>query len=171
MDTSEAGGILMSTIRVRHAKLGDCLAMHRLKIAAIHCDWPNCYSKQEIEAWCKQLGPDDLQNTFAGRETFVAEADGYVVAFGQLDRNRSNVDALYVAPSQMYRGLGTKLLCRLEEAAMASGLSQLQLSASLSAVPFYLRCGYKPNGTRTFTLVGGGELLAMHMVKTMPLCG
>ena len=68
--------------------------------------------------------------------------DGQLLGFAALDTAKANIDAVYVAPKCWRQGIGRQLLIRLEEIALAAGLSRLSLQAAGPAIRFYLRQGY-----------------------------
>src|SRR5439155_619481 len=79
----------------------------------------------------------------ASRELFVAERQGQIVGFGQLDPRRGEIEACYVAPGAVGFGIGKALLGRMEEEARRRGHSVVHLNATLNAESFYERMGYR----------------------------
>lgn len=78
------------------------------------------------------------------------DAEGAVVGgiYGEIYWGWLNVAALWVAPSLRRRGLGTRLLARAEEEALAKGCHGVYLDTFTFQSPnLYLRCGYEIFGT------------------------
>jgi GNAT superfamily N-acetyltransferase len=75
----------------------------------------------------------------------VAESGGRVIGFGTIDITaREQIKQLYVADPYQGRGVGAKILGRLEEIAKSRGMTALTLHATPSAVAFYQHAGYTP---------------------------
>lgn len=77
----------------------------------------------------------------ASRPTWVAEVDGRVVGFIDLESD-GHLDMLYVAADFQGRGVATALLDHVLEAAKARGLARVFTEASLTAKPFFERRGF-----------------------------
>jgi GNAT superfamily N-acetyltransferase len=88
----------------------------------------------------------------------VAEEDGQIPGFGVLDLGRSLINATYVSPKAVRRGIGRSLVEAMESAAKQGGVSQLHLNSTLNAVPFYERLGYVQRKTASNRLPTGVEL-------------
>ena len=59
------------------------------------------------------------------------------------------LEGLYTAPEFAGQGIGAGLLDRLEELMRGRGFPSVRLEASSNARGFYLRRGYRANGTQT----------------------
>jgi len=101
------------------------------------------YTSEQIEAWAGKLSPASYTEPIENKIVFVADDAGQICGFGQLDPKNSMVEAVYVLPGHLRRGLGGRLLSALESIARASGLAQLTLDASLNSLPFYEQAGYR----------------------------
>jgi GNAT superfamily N-acetyltransferase len=60
----------------------------------------------------------------------------------ELKSAEGQVEALFVAPDVMGRGVGKRLMAFVEELALAQGISRLRLESTLNAAPFYRACGF-----------------------------
>ncbi len=101
------------------------------------------YTSEQIEAWAGRLSPASYSEPIENKILFVAVDTGQICGFSQLDPKNSVVEAVYVLPSHLRRGLGSRLLSALESIAQASGLTQLTLDASLNSVSFYEQASYR----------------------------
>lgn len=99
------------------------------------------YESSVIDYMCQLFTPVYLQELSVIRDIFVAEERLQVV--GTIGLNGDEVCALYVAPDLHGCRIGEGLLCRVEEVAETRGISVLHLSASLTAVRFYEKKGYR----------------------------
>jgi N-acetylglutamate synthase-like GNAT family acetyltransferase len=75
---------------------------------------------------------------------WVAERDARIVGFAQLDLDRAELEALYVAPDAARTGVGSALLAHAETVARQHALPTLRLQSTLNAQPFYAKRGYEP---------------------------
>lgn len=99
------------------------------------------YSPEQIRAWAPDEFPPEWARKFAERFTLVAEADGQVVGFGELDPD-GHINRFYVHADCQGRGVGRALLAALEAEAARRGLHRLYTEASITARPFFERLGF-----------------------------
>lgn len=152
-------------ITIRRSRREDCQSIgnvHSAAVAGIHTE---LYTPEEIQAWAVPKKPESYEESIRVKEFFVAEEDGKIVGFGVLNRESAEVEAVYVSPGAGRRGIGLKLLRKLEEMASALGLGMLRLNASLNAVPFYQRAGYAAQEKSKYRLSTGVEIACVPMVK------
>ena len=85
------------------------------------------------------------ESLLAAQGLIVAEVDDRVVGFGTVDlQANEQIRQLYVDPAFQGKGIGGRILTRLEEIAQTGGLDRLTLHATPGAVAFYQRAGYNP---------------------------
>ena len=77
----------------------------------------------------------------------------------------AKVRAIFVHPQWARRGIGSFLLKAAEDAAMAAGFGRLEMGATLTGVPVYLRRGYRKVETMTVPLEDGVTLQVVRMEK------
>ncbi len=149
-------------IIIRRARQEDMKSVLRIHIRAIREICSSHYTKEEIKVWSEVLKPGRYKKAISTGAFFVAVDAEAIVGFSNLDLQKGLVEAVYVDPEYVGLGVGMKLLQSLENVANNSGLNLLHLSASLNAVPFYERAGYKSqNNTR--------HLLPFGMVACVPM--
>ena len=158
-------------LTIRRATQEDREAVWRVHGRAIRETCASHYSQDVIQIWAGGLRPEKYAEAIERYEFFVAEEDGEVVGFGELGPESGEIQGLYVSPDVKGRGVGWQLLRTLEEKARARGLGSLSLVASLNAVAFYERAGYKPVGELTKTLAPDVERASVKMFKELPAAG
>ncbi len=154
----------MKIRRVTQEDLPEVASMHRasiLELCAAH------YSAVELSLWTDALRPDKYTALLAGREFLVTEEDGQILGFGVLDLGQSLINATYVSPKAVRRGVGRRLVEAMEQLAKQGGVSRLQLNSTLNAVPFYERLGYVQRGASSNRLPTGTELPCVVMTKDL----
>ena len=99
------------------------------------------YSSEQVLDWA----PDEIEQSWidklARRVTLVAEADGQIVGFGDLEAD-DRLGHLFTHADHQGRGVGRALLAALEAEAMRRGCDLIRTEASITARPFFLRQGY-----------------------------
>jgi putative acetyltransferase len=151
---------------IRSGRASDAEQIASVHVAAIREVCGLVYEAAQIEAWVSGKRPEIYLHAIANLPFVVAELDGAVVGFAELDPGAGEVRAVYVRPDCGRRGIGSRLLDAVEGAARAAALERLELKASLNSVPFYKARGFVLDELTTFTLRNGGTLpcAAMHKV-------
>ena len=152
---------------LRKATQEDREAIWRVFTRAVRELARDAYTPAQIEAWAALRQPETFADAIATQEFFVAEEDGAVVGYGQLNSQTGVVEAVYVAPECACRGLGRELMAALEARARAAGLASLRLRASLNAVGFCEHLGWRVERREKHRLPSGVEFDVVQMVKSL----
>ena len=95
---------------------------------------------------------------------FVAE-DGATIV-GVLRGRKERLQSLFVAGSHHRRGIGSRLVEAFEQECRRKGTTTIRVAATLFAVPFYRRMGYKKTtGVRAMPCFDGTGLPYQPMIK------
>lgn len=112
-------------------------------------------SKKAIQSYIdyfnvKKRGLDELEKNFCSSSIcFVACDKQQIVGIVRGGKNRTS--NLFVAGKYHKMGIGKKLMNKFEATAKKNGSKKIKIRASLYAVPFYTKMGYKKTtGQRTF---------------------
>jgi putative acetyltransferase len=143
-------------IRIRPATPGDAPFIERVHRDSIRGIRHPVYSRADLESWASGLYPDRYRRAMDewGERILLAEADGAgVVAF--CSWHGDEVIALYVLPGFAGRGIARRLLGLAEAEIGRAGHRAVGIGASLSALPFYERCGYRVVRRRDWRTRGG----------------
>jgi len=102
------------------------------------------YTTDQIDALLGQY-PDAALYTkwIDDRVLIVAENENSVIGFAQYNPENNSVEAIHVSPKYACNGIGSKLVKKIEEIAKSQGADKITLGASLNAVDFYAKCGYR----------------------------
>jgi len=152
---------------VRAARESDVDQIFRVHSDSIRALCRERYGEREIAAWIAFRPSESYRTAFASRELFVAERQGQIVGFGQLDPRRGEIEACYVAPGAVGFGIGKALLGRMEEEARRRGHSVVHLNATLNAESFYERMGYRRLGPARHRVAADVELDCVRMKKAI----
>lgn len=152
---------------VRRAREEDCAGVWRVHTRAIREIANSHYTPEETESWASPRKPEHYVESIRNKEFYVAEEDGAVIAFGTLDHKQNEIEAVYVSPEVVRRGVGSAILRRLEERALDLGIKSLKMDASLNAVPFYKSAGYESQKDMKHRLATGVEIGCVLMTKEL----
>lgn len=132
-------------IKLRPYQSSDCKELSELFYNTVHTINRKDYTPEQLDAWAN--GHVDLATwdaSFLAHHTVVAEEDGRLIGFGDMDQN-GYLDRLYVHKDYQGRGIA-KALCdclenRGREVQKAGGC--FTTHASITARPFFERRGYQ----------------------------
>ena len=127
----------------RPANEADLPTLWTLRTHAVRLGCATHYPPDVIATWCAAPPPASMPLLVRAGGGIVMEEDGQAIGYAVLDLDTGEVDAVFVDPAQQGRGIGQALLQTLEALAHERGLDRLFLSASLNAVVFYERAGFR----------------------------
>lgn len=158
-------------VTVRPATPEDAPTILDAHVASIRAFGPRTYDDRQVAAWATKDGPEQYPIEDDDQYLVVAEVAGHggtadeLAGFGAVDLDDGEVWAVYVHPDHARAGVGSALLADLEETAREDGFESLTLVASLNAVGFYERHGWKGIEEVTIENTGGVEMDCLVMRK------
>ncbi len=118
----------------------DCEQTARLFYETVHAVNAKDYAPRQLAAWAPAVPqPEAWHASFCGHYALVAEENGAVVGFGDID-GTGYLDRLYVHKDYQGRGIATALCAALEQ--HAAGMP-VTVHASVTARPFFEKRGYR----------------------------
>jgi len=130
-------------LTIRAFQPGDALEIMRLFRDTVHNVNGRDYTPEQIEAWAPALMDEPRwHERLRANFTYVAEADGQIVGFSELERS-GRIATLYVHHRYQTQGIASRLLSDMETRARALGARRLTAEASLTAYGFFQRRGFK----------------------------
>jgi GNAT superfamily N-acetyltransferase len=162
-------------ITIRNYEEKDSIKVGRL-IADTYVEFNLAFAKPEDQAL--MLGP--FRNAYSSEKLhriaiaevlrspicFVAENNDEIV--GVLRGRRERLASLFVRKDFQHQGVGRQLVETFETEMRAQNVSVLRVAATLYAVPFYSKLGYKKStGTRKSWSFDGYGLLVQPMKKIL----
>ncbi len=128
------------------------------------------YSQAQLELWRESLTP--TAKSIAARPTFVAEVDGFLAGFSQINIEASPIELehLWVHPDHMGKGVGRLLLSSCLNYLCSSGVDLLHIDSDPNAEAFYLACGAVRVGEVAAPIAGQPQRVRpqMRMATTQP---
>nr|MDE2346107.1 GNAT family N-acetyltransferase [Gammaproteobacteria bacterium] len=154
-------------ISIRMALIHEASAIWSLRRAAIYKGCAGFYPDETLKIWAETPPSDQFKQTLAS-DCYVAIMDACIAGMGMLNLQSGKVDAMFVDPQHMRRGIGKQILTLLEKLAREQGVGKLHLDASLNAVPFYRACGFSGEQAATYQSPVSGVILdCMQMQKIL----
>lgn len=153
---------------IRAAITSDVEAIAAVRASAIRDVCGPSYDPSQIQAWISSKTPQDYVRALLHRPVFVAVRDGGVVGFSELDSSTGEVCAVYVHPDALREGVGRELLQAVETCATELALVQLNLHATLNAIPFYQAHGFVLEAMTSFPIGPDASLACARMHKRLP---
>jgi putative hydrolase of the HAD superfamily len=123
------------------------------------------YTREELESWSAGLSSAFYAPPEGGVTEVAVSASGKPVAFCQSVGNE--VLGLYVHPEWQRNGIGQKLMRLAEGRAASIGSEIVRVHASISAIPFYERIGYRVVESSHHQTRGGRLLRSAKLEKTI----
>lgn len=156
-------------IRLRKIAKKDKKTVLKIHRSAIRTGCKGFYGPAQIRAWISRFTPGVFDEGLENGENrgWAAEVSKKAAGFGILNLRSKEIKGLYILPGYAGKGLGTRLLARLEKTALKNRLSELRLNASLNAVSFYLQAGYRRIRTIKHRLKGCPPLRCVRMAKRL----
>ncbi len=128
---------------IRPYKSGDAAKIVTLFYDTVHAACAADYTPEQLDAWAPEVpDPDVWHARMAKRHTLVAEEEGEIQGFAELDGN-GTLDMLFCRPEVLGRGVGWGLYGKIEEIARGAAMSRIVTDASITARPFFERQGFK----------------------------
>ena len=124
-------------MNLRPYRPSDVSALAELFYQTVHSVNRRDYTAEQCRVWA--TGRPDLpawDASFQAHRTWVAEEEGRVVGFADLDVECGYLDRLYVHKDAQRRGVGAA-------AEAGAGVQRLETHASITARPFFAARGYR----------------------------
>ncbi len=130
------------SFNIRKATRADADAAWRVRRAAVMSGCISAYPLSQLDEWtggaASKAFADAVEERF-----LVATVDDRVVGTGMIDVATGRIDAIFVDPAYMKRGIGAGIVAHLETLARAEGCTRLRLDSTLNAAPFYRSLGFE----------------------------
>lgn len=151
---------------IREYQPGDETAIWQLFYDTVH--HINCkdYAQEQLDVWAP-LTPDltGWKNSLSKNHSFVAVSveSNQIIGFADLEENGC-LNRGYVHKDYQGQGIGKALLFARETKAKELGIKQLYSDVSITAKPFFEKCGYVALKEQT-KVIKGVSFMNYYMVK------
>lgn len=127
------------SMTIRAYRPEDCVGMARLFYDTVHTVNAADYTTEQLNAWATgEMDLDAWNASFLVHHTVVAECDGILIGFGDMDES-GYLDRLYVHKDYQRQGVATAICDALEGASFSR---KYVTHASITAKSFFEQRGY-----------------------------
>jgi GNAT superfamily N-acetyltransferase len=158
----------LSKTKIRKAVADDAAAAWEIRNAAILNQCKGHYPAELLAIWTNGEVNEGFIRIVV-EHFYLATVNDVVVGTGMIDCITGRVDAIFVRPEMMRRGIGKQMLSFLEEIGRAAGLTTLTLDSTLNAAAFYRSCGFVGDAIGTYQSPRGIALDCVSMTKVLRL--
>lgn len=132
------------TLLIRQATKGDAPQIMRLFYDTVHTINSKDYTQEQVDVWAPcDMNLERWRDRQDTRMTFVAESDGQILGFAELEASE-HIDCFYVHKDFQGQGVGARLLGAIIEMATAdTNAARLFAEVSITARPFFERHGFE----------------------------
>lgn len=125
---------------IRLFKLADASELSRVITRCLREVNSKDYTADIIEKMCAHFTPEVIAKLAQERQMLVAEQNGKPV--GTVSREGNKVFTMFINPDLRNRGIGRRLMERVEDLAAEEGFEYMETGASITAHDFYRKLGY-----------------------------
>ena len=156
-------------LQIRRATDDDGPIAFEIRLQAIRSQCIGAYTAEQMLTWTRGAAEDGYTALMAKKPFYLGCVEGEPVATGMLDPDHREVGALFVRPGFIGRGIGGQMLEHLEQVALALGIEEVVLDATLNAADFYRSRGYEGSEQSIYHSPTGLDLACIPMVKRLPV--
>lgn len=153
-------------LKIEKAKRKDAQMALEIRSAAILNQCVSHYPIDVLKGWTSGELSDEFADSVE-KNFYLARYDNRVVGTGMINIETGKIDAIFVHPNHMRKGIGKKILEFLEDMALSYGLKMLALQSTLNATEFYRACGFVGNEVDRYTTSKGLSLDCIPMIKVI----
>ncbi|WP_033576048.1 GNAT family N-acetyltransferase [Dickeya chrysanthemi] len=153
-------------ITLRKARRADAPEVLALRNRAILHGCRHDYTAEQLQLWTSGALSEAFENTVT-HHFHLAEIAARMVGTGMVNLHTGMIDAVFVEPEAMGKGVGKRMMQHLETLARAAGLAAIRLDASLNAAPFYRSLGFCGDEISLYHSPRGFSLPCIPMVKAI----
>lgn len=153
-------------MRIREFIITDTEEIMQLFYDTIHQINIRDYTQEQVDAWApKHMDVQTWIKRMQDRMTYVAEENGKIIGFAELERN-GHIGCFYCHADHQNMGVGKALFNQIQFTAENLGLQKLFVEVSITAKTFFERMGFSAIATEEVEL-RGVKLFANVMEKRL----
>ena len=135
------------SMNIRRFQESDAAAVSELIRTTLQISNSRDYPPEIINALIERETPDHIMQRASWTHFYVAEADSEIIGSGAIgpywDRqDESSLFTIFVRPDCQGKGVGKAIVETLERDSFALRAKRIEIPASITGLPFYLKMGY-----------------------------
>lgn len=135
-------------MKIRRFETGDETEVSALIVKTLRITNTRDYSDDYLNELIAKMQPDDMLERASLTHFYVAVADDTIIGCGAIGpywdkEDESSLFTIFVLPEWQGRGIGRMIVQTLERDPYAFRAKRIEIPASITAVPFYLKLGYQ----------------------------
>ncbi|MGF1489508.1 MAG: GNAT family N-acetyltransferase [Prochloraceae cyanobacterium] len=127
---------------IRRGKPQDREELFQVTMKSIEALCAKDYTSKQLQCLLRDKSKRFRRGIKLGETIYVAQLQGKIIGYSSL--LSKSIGAMFVLPEYARQGIGKELLTTIENEAIARKCKVLTAIASLTGVPFYQACGYRP---------------------------
>lgn len=151
----------MKIRKFRDSDAVELAELHSSTVRNVNC---KDYPEKQIDVWSKQTSAEKFRKSAKEATIFVALEEEKIVAFAKY--KGEELLALYVDKNFLRKGIGGKLLAKVEKDALKNGIKKFLCNSTITAHEFYEKCGYNIL-KKTIFEIENEKLTVFKMKKTL----
>ena len=125
---------------IRDEDYAECARMHRQTIRNVNS---KDYAEDVIRLWSGRNTVKKMRTGAPNVKRWVAVENNKIIGYCDHHLLKSELLGLYVHKDYMGRGIGSRLLKTAEASLKKRGCKKIEIEATITAKPFYMKHGYK----------------------------
>jgi putative acetyltransferase len=117
------------------------------------------YPKEVIEVWSGKTNVGKFRRRVTSSYLYLAEIKGKIVGFFSMSKDDCQDWMVYIHKDYIGKGVGTKLMDKMESIARKRRLTVLKCASSLTAKEFYLKRGFQLKGPAKHEMEWKGKVV------------
>ncbi|MBQ3864936.1 MAG: GNAT family N-acetyltransferase [Clostridia bacterium] len=134
-------------MRIRRLEVRDALPVSEMIIRTLKVSNSRDYLPETIRELIMHQQPEDILSRASWTHFYVAEDEGAIIGCGAIGpyyrrEDESCLFTFFVSPDHQRRGVGRKIMETLEHDTYFLRARRVEIPASVTGLPFYLKMGY-----------------------------
>lgn len=152
---------------IRKFKDSDSVELAKMHKSTIRNVNSQDYNKNQIKVWSDKISAEKYERTSKekNRIILVAIERRKIVGYGEY--LNKHIVGLYISKNNLGKGIGKKLLQKLEAHAYKKGIRTIKCYSTITAHKFYEKNGYKTIKKNTKYKLGNQKLTVFEMKKRL----
>lgn len=142
----------VNQIKVRKVALRDISAIVRIHKSCMRTANAKAYPKSAVSVWLKQIHATSVKSQLSNSKWIILKLNDKAIGFAQYSVEDETLYQINILPRYSGKGFGRMLYAYIEKEFLKHNARTIDLNATLNAVPFYKKLGFKKVKNISFKL-------------------